>query len=160
MVFTPPGALFLLSEEVYHVCRAHECEFESLGLGLVAGRAPEPLRGARGRSGVSLSFFMRPSCIFFVQKERLFAEPSSASLGRWVSARLQEEPPSLCTEREGDQEFPWLFMRPSCILFVRKEKWNMSGYPRWARAVTFLVSCYWVVRVEARAPFAKGQLAV
>ena len=41
-----------------------------------------------------------------------FAEPPSVSLGRWVSARLQEEPPSLCTEREGDQEFPWLFCVP------------------------------------------------
>ena len=35
--------------------------------------------------------------------------PSRASLGRWVSARLQEEPPSLCAEREGDQEFPLAF---------------------------------------------------
>ena len=35
--------------------------------------------------------------------------------------RLQEEPPSLRAEREGDQEFPWLFVRPSRILFVRKE---------------------------------------
>ena len=34
---------------------------------------------------------------------------------------MQEEPPSLCIEREGDQEFSWLFMRPSCILFIRKE---------------------------------------
>ena len=36
----------------------------------------------------------------------------------------------------------------------------MLGYPRWARAVTFLVSCYWVVRVEARTLFARGRLAV
>ena len=50
--------------------------------------------------------FVRPSRILFVQKEGLFAEPLSASLGRWVLAWLQEEPPSLCTEREGDQEFP------------------------------------------------------
>ena len=35
--------------------------------------------------------------------------------------RLQEEPPSLRAEREGDQEFPWLFVRPSRILFVWKE---------------------------------------
>ena len=54
--------------------------------------------------------FVRPSCVLFVWKEGLFAEPSGASLGRWVSARLQEEPPSLCMEQEGDQEFPWLFM--------------------------------------------------
>ena len=63
-------------------------------------------------------FFVRPSRILFIQKEGLFAEPSSASLGRWVSAWLQEEPPSLCTEREGRQRFPWLFVRPSRILFV------------------------------------------
>ena len=36
----------------------------------------------------------------------------------------------------------------------------MPGYPRWARAVTLPVSCYRVVRVEARAPFARGRLAV
>ena len=54
--------------------------------------------------------FMRPSRILFVQKEGLFTEPSSASLGCWVSAMLQEEPPSLCMEREGDQEFPYLFV--------------------------------------------------
>ena len=34
---------------------------------------------------------------------------------------MQEEPPSLRTEREGGQEFFWLFVRPSRILFVRKE---------------------------------------
>ena len=38
-----------------------------------------------------------------------FAEPLSASLGRWVLAWLQEEPPSLYAEQEGDQEFPYLF---------------------------------------------------
>ena len=64
---------------------------------------------------------MRPLRILFIQKEGLFAEPSSASLGRWVSASLQEEPPSLRMEQEGNQEFPWLFIRPSRILFVRKE---------------------------------------
>ena len=36
----------------------------------------------------------------------------------------------------------------------------MPGYPRWARAWALPVSCYRVVRVEARTPFAKGQLAV
>ena len=50
--------------------------------------------------------FVRPSRILFVRKEGLFVEPSHASLGRWVLARLQEEPPSLYAEQEGDQEFP------------------------------------------------------
>ena len=89
-----------------------------------------------------LVFFVRPSRILFVRKEGLFVEPSSASLGRWVSAWLQEEPPSLYTEQEGDQEFPCLFGWPSRILFVRKEGWSVPGYPRWARAVTPPVSCY------------------
>ena len=64
---------------------------------------------------------MRPSRIIFVRKEGLFVEPSSASLGRWVSASLQEEPPSLCMERECRQGPPWLFVRPSRILFVQTE---------------------------------------
>ena len=38
-----------------------------------------------------------------------FAEPLSASSGRWVLAWLQEEPLSLCVEQEGDQEFSYLF---------------------------------------------------
>ena len=59
----------MLSEGFYRVYRAPECEFGSLGLSLVAGRAPEPLLGARGRSGVSLIFFVWPSRILFVQKE-------------------------------------------------------------------------------------------
>ena len=55
-IYSSRGFFPVLSEEFYHVCRAHECEFGLLGLGLVAGRAPEPLHGARGRSVVSLSF--------------------------------------------------------------------------------------------------------
>ena len=33
----------------------------------------------------------------------------NVSSGRWVSANLQKEPPSLCTEREGDQWVLCLF---------------------------------------------------
>ena len=51
----------------------------------------------------------------------LFSESMSASLGGLLSSWVQEEPPSLRTEREGGQEFPWLFRRLSRILFVRKE---------------------------------------
>ena len=49
----------------------------------------------------------------------VFAEPLSASSGRWVLAWLQEEPSSLCAEQEGDQEFPCLFWvalaHPFCL---------------------------------------------
>ena len=55
-------------------------------------------------------------------REGLFAEALlGASLGHGVSAYLQKELPSLRTEREGGQEFSWLLVRPSRILFVRKE---------------------------------------
>ena len=50
----------------------------------------------------------------------MLARPANVSSGRWVSANLQEEPPSLCTEREGRQVLSWLFIRPSrmrvCLL--------------------------------------------
>ena len=39
----------------------------------------------------------------------MFAEPPSVRSGHWVSAWLREEPPSLCSEQEGDQEFFYLF---------------------------------------------------
>ena len=77
-----------------------------------------------------------------------------------VSARLQEEPSSLRTEREVRQGSSWLLVRPSRFLFAWKEGWNVPGYPRWARAWALPVSCYRVVRVEARTPFAKGRLVV
>ena len=60
------------------------------------GPAFEPL----DRNGLGAQFLSR-----FI----MFAEPTSASSGRWASAWLQEEPPSLCSEQEGDQEFPYLF---------------------------------------------------
>ena len=50
------GLFSPLSKEFYRVCRAHKCEFGSLGLSLVAGRTPKPPHGARGRSVVSISF--------------------------------------------------------------------------------------------------------
>ena len=52
------GLFLTLSEGSYRIRRAHECEFGSWGLGKIAGRAPEPLHGARGRLVVSLSFLV------------------------------------------------------------------------------------------------------
>jgi hypothetical protein len=34
----------------------------------------------------------------------------------------------------------------------------MPCYPRWALNMVFLVSCYWIIRANARAPFDKGRL--
>jgi len=59
-----------------------ECEPGSLGLGKFAGRAPEPLHGARGRSGVLLAFCTP------LAREGLFAEPPSGAIRlrskRWL----------------------------------------------------------------------------
>ena len=62
----------------------------------LGGPAFEPL----DRNGLGAQFLSH----FIV-----FVEPPSASLGRWASAWLQEEPPSLCSEQEGGQEFSCLF---------------------------------------------------
>ena len=74
----------------------------------------------------------------------MFAGPVGASSDRGASTMLRKEPLSLRLEREGRQGFPRLFVRPSCFLFARKEGWKMPCYPRWARAMAFPVSCYWV----------------
>ena len=68
------GLFLMLSEGFYCIHRAHECEFGSLGLGAVAGRAPS-LRTKREGGQEFPWLFVRPSCILFVQKEGLFAEP-------------------------------------------------------------------------------------
>ena len=53
---------------------------------------------------------MRPSRILFVRKEGFVCRaPSSASLGRWVSPRLQEEPPSLLHGARGRSGVPLAF---------------------------------------------------
>ena len=81
------GLFSLLSKEFYRACRAHECEFESWGLGLVAGRAPKPLHGARGRSVVSLSFLVALAHPFRSEggvclPSPLECEPGSLGLGK------------------------------------------------------------------------------
>jgi hypothetical protein len=40
----------------------------------------------------------------------------------------------------------------------RKEGGNTPCYPRWALNMVFPMSCYWVIRVDARALFDKGRL--
>ena len=88
----------------YRVCWAHECEFGSLGLGLVAGRTPEPPHGARGRSVVSLSFLTALTHPFRSEGGVCLLSPSSVSLGRWVSARFAArapEPPHGARGRSG-----------------------------------------------------------
>ena len=51
----PSHILFARKEGLF--AEPFACEHKSLGLGKVAGRAPEPPHGARGRSGVPLAFY-------------------------------------------------------------------------------------------------------
>ena len=83
-----------------------------------------PLAFARGERAVRSSpvFLYDPRASFSLGRRGCFAKaPLSASRGREVSAKLQEEPPSLCAEQVVRQGFPWLFVRPSRFLFARKE---------------------------------------
>ena len=95
----------------------------SLGRWVSVGLQEEPpsLRMEREGDQEFPWLFVRPSRILFARKEGLFAEPFACEPRPLVSSSLQEEPPSLRAEREGDQEFPWLFVRPSRFLSARKE---------------------------------------
>jgi hypothetical protein len=70
---------------------------------------------------------------------------------------VREQPPSLCTEREDDRGLSRLFIVRPFVAFLQG-RGNAPGYPRWAPNMVFPVSCYRVIRVDARAPFDKGRL--
>jgi hypothetical protein len=70
---------------------------------------------------------------------------------------VREQPPSLCTEREDDRGLSRLFIVRPFVAFPQGG-WNAPCYPRWAPNMVFPVSCYRVIRVDARAPFDKGRL--
>ena len=97
------GALFVAFFQI------SECELGWLAFVLGAGRAPEPPHGARGRSGVPLAFYATLAHPFRSEGGVCLSSPSSASLGRWVSARLQEEPPSLLHGARGRSGVPLAF---------------------------------------------------
>jgi hypothetical protein len=71
---------------------------------------------------------------------------------------VREQPPSLYTEREDDRGRSRLFIVRPFVAFPQGGGGNAPCYPRWAPNMVFPVSCYRVIRVDARAPFDKGQL--
>ena len=97
------------------------CDPRSLGLGKVCRKSPRASTRSERAVRSSPGFLYDPRASFSFRRRGCLPSPSCASLDRWVSAKLQEEPLSLRTEREGGQEFSWLLVRPSRILFVRKE---------------------------------------
>ena len=89
-----------------------------------------------------------------------FAEPLSASSGCGGLGEAVGKSPLASVWSERFVRGPLTLGMTLTLPFAQKEGWNVSGYPRWARVWTLPVSCYRVVRVEARTPFARGRLAV
>jgi hypothetical protein len=71
---------------------------------------------------------------------------------------VREQHLSLCTEREDDRGLSQLFIVRPFITFPQGGGGNAPCYPRWVPNMVFPVSCYRVIRVDARAPFDKGRL--
>jgi hypothetical protein len=71
---------------------------------------------------------------------------------------VREQPPSLCMEQEDDRGPSRLFIVRPFVAFSQGGGGNAPCYPRWALNMVFSVSCYWVIRADARAPFDKGRL--
>jgi hypothetical protein len=71
---------------------------------------------------------------------------------------VREQPPRLSTEREDDQGPSQLFIIRPLVAFPQRGRGNTPCYPCWAPNTVFPVSCYRVIRANARAPFDKGRL--
>jgi hypothetical protein len=71
---------------------------------------------------------------------------------------LREQPPSLCTGREGDQGHTRLFIYAPASPFRKEEGGKAPCCPRWAPNMVSPVSCSRVIRVDVRAPFVRGRL--
>ena len=76
----------------------------------------------------------------------------------WPEPGLREQPPSLCTGREGDQGQTRLFTYAPTSPFRKEEGGSAPCYPRWAPNMVSPVSCKRVIRVDVRAPFVRGRL--
>ena len=76
----------------------------------------------------------------------------------WPEPGLREQPPSLCTGREGDQGQTRLVTYAPTSPFRKEEGGRAPCYPRWVPNMVSPVSCKRVIRVDVRAPFVGGRL--
>jgi hypothetical protein len=76
----------------------------------------------------------------------------------WPEPGLREQPPSLCTGREGDQGQTRLFYIRPCVAFPQGGGGKAPCCPRRAPNMVSPVSCWRVTRADVRAPFARGRL--
>jgi hypothetical protein len=72
----------------------------------------------------------------------------------WCESSLRA---SARSERTIEDSLGFLLYAPSSP-FRKEEGGNAPCYPRWALNMVFPVSCYRVIRADARAPFDKGRL--
>jgi hypothetical protein len=76
----------------------------------------------------------------------------------WPEPGSREQPPSLCTGREDSQGQTRLFYIRPCVAFPQGGGGKAPCCPRRAPNMVFPVSCWRVIRADARAPFARGRL--
>jgi hypothetical protein len=96
----------------------------------------------------------QPGCMVRLRVFKLFCRRGQ-QFGRSL---VREQPPSLCTEQEDDRGLSRLFIVRPFVAFPQGGGGNAPCYPRWAPNMVFAVSCYRVIRADARAPFDKRQL--
>ena len=101
--------------DFYCASRAYECEFGLLSLGLVVGRTPEPLLGARGLPGVSLSSCMALTHPFHSEGGVCFAE--APRVRAWVAGSRQSCRESPLASARGPSGVPLAFYATLALPF-------------------------------------------
>ena len=119
------------------------------------------LRGLNALRNASAGLVV-PSCELAVARVHGRGPSSRAGMLTLSTVRpepgLREQPPSLCTGREGDQGQTRLFTYAPTSPFRKEEGGSAPCYPRWAPNMVSPVSCKRVIRVDVRAPFVGGRL--
>ena len=82
------GLFLTLTEGCYRICQAHKCEFGLWGLGKIVGRTPVPLHGARGQSGVLLTFCVTLAPPFRSERGVEYAKLPSMGTSGGISGEL------------------------------------------------------------------------
>jgi hypothetical protein len=120
------------------------------------------LRGLNASRNASAGLVV-PSCELAVA--RVYGRVSSSRAGMLTLSTvrpepgLREQPPSLCTGREGDQgQTRLFFIYAPASPFPKEEGGKVPCCPRWAPNMVSPVSCRRVIRVDVRAPFVRGRL--
>jgi hypothetical protein len=119
------------------------------------------LRGLNASRNASAGLVV-PSCELAVARVYGRVPSSWAGMLTLSTVRLEpdlrEQPPSLCTGREGDQGQTWLFYIRPCVAFPQGGGGEAPCCPRWAPNIVSPLSCKRVIRVDVCAPFVRGWL--